>query len=160
VPCFEHRFYGGNTRENYFVEGTQLFPDKGRTIVNWPKQNYDNGVTKNDNTGRRFKAITRILKNLRFELIDDDQKIAEKIPSFLIECLVWNVPDDSLRLGTLHAGVRAAIAYLWNETRTDATCKDWTEVNQIKYLFHASQGWTRADVNTFLQAAWDYVGFE
>ncbi len=160
VPCFQHRLYDGNLREHGFREGTQLFPDKGGAIVNWPKQNYDNGVTKNDLTGTRFKAITRILKNLRYELVDDGKKIAESIPSFLIECLVWNVPNDHLRLGTLKSGVRAAVAYLWNNTRTNEACEEWTEVNGIKYLFHFTQGWKRQDVNTFLQAVWDYVGFE
>jgi hypothetical protein len=29
----------------------------------------------------------------------------------------------------------------------------------MKYLF-AGQAWTRAQVNTFLDAAWNYIGFE
>jgi predicted nucleotidyltransferase len=160
VPCFEHRLYIGDQNSHYHLDGTQLLPDSGGRIVNWPKQNYDNGIAKNDSTGRRFKAVTRILKNLRYELIDDGDKIAETIPSFLIECLVWNVPDEHLRLGTLKQAVRASILYLWNATRADSTCKDWAEVNGIKYLFHATQDWTRDNVNTFLQTAWNYVGLE
>jgi tRNA nucleotidyltransferase (CCA-adding enzyme) len=160
VPCFEHRFYSGDLSSHSHESGTQLFPDEGGPIVDWPKQNYDNGVAKNDRTGRRFKAIARILKNLRFELIDEENKVADKIPSFLIECLVWNVPDEELRTGTLKDGVQSAIAYLWNNTRTDDICSSWTEVNDIKFLFHITQPWTRQEVNAFLQSAWDYVGFE
>jgi hypothetical protein len=160
VPCFEHRLYSGDLSNYSHVSGTQLFPDRRGPIVNWPRQNHDNGVAKNDRTGRRFKAITRILKNLRFELIHEENKTAETVPSFLVECLVWNVPDETLRLGTLKDGVQAAIAHLWNETRADNTCSTWTEVNDIKFLFHHTQPWTRQNVNAFLQAAWDHVGFE
>jgi predicted nucleotidyltransferase len=160
VSCFEHRLYSGGMRDHSHVSGTQLFPDDGGSIVNWPKQNFDNGTAKNNLTGGRFNAITRILKNLRFELIEEGNDIADEVPSFLIECLVWNVPDEDLRLGTLKNGVQAAVAHLWNETRTDDTCSKWTEVNDIKFLFHHSQPWTRVSVNAFLQAVWDYVGFE
>jgi hypothetical protein len=48
---------------------------------------------------------------------------------------------------------------LWNETRTDESCKEWGEVNELKYLFRAGQAWSRGQVNTFLQAVWDYIGF-
>jgi hypothetical protein len=160
VPCFERLLYVGDQNSNYPVRGTQLLPDNGGRIINWPQQNYDNGITKNDRTGRRFKAVTRILKNLRYELIDDGDNIAEKVPSYLIECLVWNVLDEHLRLDTLKRAVRASILYLWDATKADNTCKDWTEVNGIKYLFHASQGWTRENVNAFLVSAWNHVGFE
>ena len=52
------------------------------------------------------------------------------------------------------------LAHLWNETRTDETCKEWGEENELKYLFRPSQPWNRDQVNAFLQAAWDYIGFE
>lgn len=81
------------------------------------------------------------------------------VPSYLIECLVWNVPDASFEHAALKADVRDAIAHLWNETRVDESCKKWREINELKYLF-IGQPWSRGQVNTFLQAAWDYIGFE
>jgi hypothetical protein len=31
---------------------------------------------------------------------------------------------------------------------------------ELKYLFRASQPWSRGHVNTFLDAAWNYIGFK
>ncbi len=54
VPCFEHWLFEGNVNNHWHRTGTQIFPDDGGAIVNWPKQNYDNGVTKDKNTARRL----------------------------------------------------------------------------------------------------------
>ena len=100
------------------------------------------------------------MKRLRNEMVDEGYGAAEPIPSYLIECLVWNVPNTGLAQPTLRADVRSVIAHLWNQTRTDESCKDWGEVNELKYLFRQAQPWRRDQVNTFLQAAWNYIGFE
>jgi predicted nucleotidyltransferase len=160
VPCFEHRRYMGTAQYHWYESGTELHPDNGDRIINWPKQNYTNGVAKNDATGRGFKAVTRILKRLRYQLIDEGYSIADAIPSYLIECLVWNVPNEGFGHTMWKEDVQYAIAHLWNETRTAESCNEWREVNELKYLFRPAQPWTRADVNTFLQTAWDYIGFE
>jgi predicted nucleotidyltransferase len=160
VPCLEHRRLMGTPQSNWSVSGTELRPDDGGRIVNWPRQNYKNAVEKNDATGRRFKAVTRILKRLRNEMAGEGYEAAEPIPSYLIECLVWNVPNENLGHPTFKSDVRDALAHLWNETRADESCKEWGEVNELKYLFHSGQPWTRGEVNVFLQAAWDYIGFE
>jgi predicted nucleotidyltransferase len=162
VPCFEHRRYTGTIGNHRYVDppGTELHPDAGERVINWPRQNYSNGVWKNDNTGRRFKAVTRILKRLKNEMLANGQAAAKPIPSYLLECLAWNVPDGDLQQETLRRTMRHVLAHLWNETRTDEKCGEWGEVNELKYLFRSSQPWTRTQVNTFLQAAWDYIGFE
>ena len=160
VPCFEHRRYMGTPQSSWHISGTELRPDNGGKIINWPKQNYDNGVAKNTDTRRRFKAVTRILKRLRYELIDKGYDAAKPIPSYLIECLVWNVPNEHLANDDLVVDVHDALAYLWNNTRTQEACNEWGEVNELKYLFRSLQPWDRTKVNTFLQTAWDYLGFE
>lgn len=156
VPCFKHRRY---TAPEAYHEGTELLPDSGAEVINWPRQNYDNGVQKNSDTGRRFKAIVRIMKRLRNHMVDEGIASAKVIPSFLIECLVWNVPNDGFGHDTYTEDVRYTIARLWNETRSDDTCGEWGEINELKYLFRG-QPWTREQVNAFLQAAWDRIGFE
>jgi hypothetical protein len=36
----------------------------------------------------------------------------------------------------------------------------WLEVNDVKYLFHSTQPWTKEQAHAFVSAAWDYVGFD
>lgn len=157
VACFEHRRY---SRHGGYAEGTELHPDNGGRIINWPQQNYDNGVSKNSATGRRFKAVVRILKRLRNEMAEAGIAAATPMSSFLIECLVWNVPNEGFGHAKHKGDVRYALAHLWNETRSDDTCSEWGEINELKYLFRSVQPWTREQANAFLQAAWNYVGFE
>jgi len=159
VPCLQHRRLMG-TPENYWINyGTELHPDSGGRIINWPRQNYANGVAKNTATGRRFKAMVRILKRLRYEMIANGHPEAGPIPSYLLECLVWNVPNEGFGHDTMRADVRHVLAHLWNETRSEDTCKEWGEINELKYLFRPVQPWSRDQVNSFLQAAWTYIGF-
>jgi hypothetical protein len=145
---------------NRYESGTELHPDSGGVIVNWPRQNYGNGVVKNNATGRRFKAVTRILKSLRNEMVENGHDVAAPIPSYLIECLVWNVPDARFGGNEFRDDVRSAIAFLWKETLSDGACGDWGEINDLKYLFWAGQPWSRDQVNKFLYAAWNYIGFK
>ena len=91
---------------------------------------------------------------------DDGIAIAKKTPSFLIECLVWNANVDAFSKDTYTAIVRHLLADLWNRTRKDDDCSEWGEVNELKYLFRLAQPWTRQEANEFLQAAWDYIGYQ
>lgn len=163
VPTIEHRRYTGKkTRDgsHHYLTGVALFSDSGHCIINWPEQTYDNGVALNTATGRKYKRAIRILKRLRDKMKDEGISIANKTPSFLIECLVWNAESDAFNESTYTAIVRYLLADLWNRTRKDEDCSEWGEVNELKYLFCAPQPWTRQEANEFLQAAWDYVGYK
>ena len=142
------------------MEGTAFVPDQGTQIVNWPDQNYDNGVAKNTATARRFKAIVRILKRLRNDMEENNVLAAISIPSYLVECLVWNVPNEGFGHNNYREDVRYALAHLWNNTRNLENCKEWGEINELKYLFRSSQNWTYDQAHKFLDAAWNYIGFE
>lgn len=163
VPCFEHRRYTGQQNYDgtfYYLSGTEFRPDSGGRVINWPQQHYDNGVTKNDDTGNRFKYITRVLKRLRNEMVDKGISAAKPIPSYLIECLVWNVPNEGFGHDTYADDVRYVLAHTFNKTIADEGCSEWGEVNELKYLFRDAQPWTRQQAHDFLSAAWDYIGFE
>lgn len=161
APFFEHRRYRSSASTKN-LSGVELRPDNRESVkvVNWPEQHYANGVSKNNQTGRRFKAVVRILKNLCNEMAENGVAAASSVPGFLIECLVWNVPDDHFGSGSYRSDVRSALAYLFNNTRTDEACHEWGEVSELKYLFRSSQKWTRGQAHSFIDAAWDYVGFE
>lgn len=168
VATFAHRRYlaaesgpvpGMVVRDWIKPEGMQFFADSGGgRIVNWPEQHYTNGVAKNKASGYRFKSAVRVLKNLKYEMqaggTEDQKKAARAAPSYLCECLMFNVPDfigDSPR-----EYVRNAVAYLYQQTKTEGGCSEWGEVNELKYLFRGPQPWTREQSNSFLFHAWQY----
>jgi hypothetical protein len=161
VPCFEyHYIYDTDLWGDLkYYQGTRIYPDKGNHIHNWPKQQYEKGVAKNDETSRRFKRMVRALKRLENELHKHGLLEAE-LPSFLIECLVYNVPNDKFNHETYVADMRAVLASIFNETLKKASCDKWLEVNERKYLFHSSQPWTWQQAHELANQAWDYMGFD
>ena len=163
VPTFCHRRYTGNKNPDgtdHFHEGVAFLPDQGNLIKNWPQQTYDNGVARNDATGRRHKRLIRIFKRLRNKMQEDNIAEASNIASFLIECLVWNAPLTAFQHGTYTEDVKQVIIGVWNSTKTDAACEKWVEVNQMKWLFRSTQPWTREHAHKFMHAAWNYIGFK
>lgn len=85
---------------------------------------------------------------------------ANDIASFLIECLVWNTPNEGFNHDTYWSDVRYVLMHTFNNTLEDERCKGWREVNELKYLFRGGQPWTREQAHDFLSAAWDYIGFK
>lgn len=166
VPLFEFRRYwdsGG------YRAGVALIPDdNSRRIENYPERlvdywpstplHYENGVAKNDQTNRRFKGMVRILKKLRIELENAGNAAATAVPGYLIECLVWNSPNPCFDRYTWEDRVQSVLRYLWQNTRDKTLCDKWCEVDDIKYLFHVYQPWSREKAHAFVDAAWDHVG--
>ncbi|WP_306212912.1 nucleotidyltransferase domain-containing protein [Actinoplanes sp. RD1] len=75
--------------------GGVFFRDlEGRPIVNFPKQHRVRGNAKDARTGGRFKQAVRAAKRARTAagLVD--------APSYLLECLLFTVPDHVYRTGS------------------------------------------------------------
>jgi hypothetical protein len=166
VPLFEFRQYWEN---GSYRAGVALIPDNSsrrienypeRLVDHWPRTplHYENGVSKNDVTQRRFKGMVRIMKKLRIELADAGNTYAASVPGYLAECLVWNAPDWCFGHATWEERVQSVLGFLWQNTREPSLCAEWFEVDAIKYLFHSSQPWTRDQAHAFVNAAWDFVG--
>lgn len=163
VPTFEHRRYTGQNNSDgshYYLSGVEFLPDNGTSIINWPQQTYDNGVSRNDATGRRYKRVIRILKRLRNEMQEKRISQAQGIQSFLIECLVWNAPREAFQHTSYTDDVRDVLAHVYNKMLKEEDCSEWGEVNELKYLFRSSQPWTRQQALNFFDAAWSYIGFK
>lgn len=157
VPTWNYREYdeSGN-----YVLGAKLRADKGEYIVNYPKQHIENGKQKNSNTHRRFKRLTRIYRKLRYKMIDDGVNVSDSITSFLLECLVWNVPNSIFNDNdTWQDRLKASIVHLYECTEEKEKCGEWGEVSELLYLFRGNRKWTREDVNAFLVDAWNYLGY-
>lgn len=165
VPLFEYRRYwtGGGYRA-----GVALQPDTGSRITNYPERlldhwpstplHYENAVAKNTATSRAFKGIVRILKCLSNEMASEGFASADEIPGYLSECLVYNCPNTCFITPNWRGDVERVLNHIWNATSTDASCTNWTEVDEIKYLFRSSQPWNRAQVQAFIGDARIYLG--
>jgi hypothetical protein len=157
VPALEHRRYTGNGQD--YNKGIEFRPDNGGRIINWPDHTYDNGVAKNDRTGRKYKRAIRILKRLRDAMQSDRIVAANDIGSFVIESMVWNVPDKSFFYDSYKDVMRSVLAHLFNETLTKEKCAEWGEVSELKYLFKNDDP-KRIKAHNFISAAWNHVGYQ
>lgn len=159
VPCFTYRRYdsiGYGYRPQYH-QGIQIHPDTGARIENWPEQNYERGVAKNEATGRRYKRVVRILKRLENDMVE--KGISAEVPSFLLESLLYNVPNRGFGDYGYRANVASALTHLFNGTLEGGGAEEWVEVNGLKWLFRSTQPWSKTQAHTFLSRAWDYLGF-
>lgn len=161
LPALGYRYYTGDGENDYIKPiGVGFLTDKGIRINNWPKQTHENGVAKQDATGERYKKMVRIVKRLRNKMQDEKKPVPVNAPSFLIESLVWTVLDEGFNHDDYYDDVRYVIADCFNKTLSDDNCKNLCEVNDIKYLFHPTQPWTRSQAHDFFNAAWGYIGFK
>jgi hypothetical protein len=160
VPCFEYRYiYDVDTYDRaVFYQGTRVYKDDGDYINNWPAQQYTCGVAKNNATARRYKRMVRALKRLENELVTRGK--IEELPSFLMECLVYNAPNSDFNHTSYLADMREVLASIFNGTLSADKCKEWLEVSERKYLFHRDQSWTREQAHRLAAEAWDYIGFD
>lgn len=158
VPTWDYRKYNENKT---YILGAKFIPDNSYFgIVNFPKQHIENGIKKNSNTQRRFKRLTRLHRKLRYKMKDDGVIINGNITSFLLECLVWNVPNRIMNdYDTWTERLKLSIIFLYGQTKEDSTCKEWGEVSELLYLFHSSRKWSRADVNEYMVQLWNYLEF-
>ncbi|MDG1417580.1 MAG: nucleotidyltransferase [Maricaulis sp.] len=158
VPLFEFRHYWNSTS---YRAGVCLFTDDDkRRIENYPERifdhwpdtplHYENGVSKNDVTGRKFKGSVRILKKLCSWMKAESPSTVPTIPGYLIECLVYNTPNATLSSSDWCSTIENTLNHLWRNVYGDEPCLNWTEVDGIKFLFRPAQCWTR-------QQAFDFV---
>lgn len=156
VPCFDHVDYlaGGQRRE-----GTKVFRKNGDDFENYPAQHLAQGRAKNARTGQKFKEAVRVLKRVENAMVVSGDH--REVPSFFVECLVYNCPDHLFSAVTWEDRVRRLLFHIWDGTHGDVEPADgdrWMEVNDVKYLFHPTQAWSRKDGRDFAHAAWNYLG--
>lgn len=153
VPHTVHRRYHA---DGSYLEGVAM-RSNGKVIYNWPNQDYANGVDKNANTSRNYKAMVRILKNLRGEMEGNGIFAARGVQSYLIACLVWNVPNPYLTGDTYAKMLEDSLVFLSERTSDLNNVVEWGEVNELKYLFRTSQPWTMESAHNFVTAAAAYL---
>jgi hypothetical protein len=156
VPCFSYVYYPDVALER---RGTKIFTKSGRQIVNYPLQQLENGRAKNRRTGYAFKKAVRILKRIENALAASTGHA--ELPSYFVECLVYNCPDHVVQLPTWTATLRAILVHLWEGLEgPEPTVEEqrWLEVNEYFFLFHPAQPWSREMGRRFANDAWNFMG--
>ena len=162
VPAFQYRDYKAinSVDATRYIEGIKYIAEDGAVVINYPKEHISNGKQKNINTNYEYKKLVRIMKHIRNNMVDEGKIDGDKITSFLVECLVWNVPNSIItRNNTWLATVQDTIAYLWDSIK-DEKHKEWGEVSERLYLFHSKRKWTEAETRDFLYDMYNYLEFK
>lgn len=158
VPCFTYKKFRSPTEVS--AEGIKSIADDGRAFDSFPDQHYANGVSKNARTQRMYKSVTRILKNVRNELLDLRQIDKKLMPSFFLECLTWNVPDPLFTANSYKEATRNIMLRLWNDMGNLVISQEYAEISNLKGLFEGHPQRTPEQVRSFLQNAWSFLGYE
>jgi hypothetical protein len=176
VPAFTYELYGfgSNHLRPYTSPNVGIaFPGAaGRLVSSFPQQHYDNGTLKNDATGRRYKRVTRIIKRLRNHIAENNdtslavRACARATSSFLIECLVFNCPNELFGNPSIYDDVAAVLRYLstgLSDVRPGTSLLGsppwmwWWEVNQIRPLFASDKTWSAQSAAEFIAYVRSYM---
>ena len=156
VPCFEYRRYYQGSFGLTYDKGICLFARDGTFITNYPEQQHQNGLRKEETTYYRFKPLVRAIKKLSCEMEDEGYNSAKAMKSFLLECLVWNVPDATFFAYGMWQ--RTANALSWISESAAYNSAFLLEENGIKPLFGITKNWTADQVQNFAYDARKYIG--
>lgn len=164
VPLMVHRRYSA---DGTYICGTELRPDSGGRIINWPerlydtnewpREHYENGNNKNNDTRRAYRGVVRIIKKLRN--IMDMEGIAEAKPlkGFNVECLVWNAPNTCFTHASWFEDVSAVLNHLSYNLFSMERCGEWGEVSELKYLLKGDEE-KREQFEAFVDRTRLYIG--
>jgi len=95
VVCIQYRQYPSDpVYDSNFVEGMTFWTrNENWQVINYPKLHYKNGVAKQKSTSGWYKKTVRMFKNVRNYLEENHYIPDSSVPSYFLECLLYNVPD-------------------------------------------------------------------
>lgn len=139
-----------NIYDTQYVEGICFFNGAGKLIANYPRQHSENLTRKHQGSNGWLKPTIRILKNLRGNLIDDGQLEPGIAPSYYLEGLLYNVPNESFGSSYADSFVNAI-----NWIQREADKSKLVCANEQYYLLRSGTptSWESADADAFISAA-------
>lgn len=143
----QHRKYSWYAPGNeHQVTGISFHKADGTRVRNFPTQHRDNMVAKNQATNEWFKHIVRIFKNARQKLIEQGVLDVGVAPSYYLEGLLYNVPND--KFGTSYSdSLVQVINWLYEADRSTFVCAN----EQYTLLDgNADVTWNTKDCNAYL----------
>jgi hypothetical protein len=96
LPAVEYRRYMRfrSSTDRFYYEGITFWTTDGVQIINYPKHHSANATAKHQATNNWFKPTVRIFKNMRNSMIAKGQLAEGIAPSYFLEGMLYNVPND------------------------------------------------------------------
>lgn len=132
-----------------YDEGICFYTSSSSRIVNYPKQHSANLTTKHQSSSNRLKPMIRVLKNLRSRLITEGLLKNGDAPSYYIEGLLYNVPNDNFGTNFQDSFIKT-INWIMESDRSKFVC-----ANEQYYLLRPDSPvtWRKEKCEMFLSAA-------
>lgn len=156
IACVRYRHYDlVIVNPNRYVEGITFWAlPESRQVVNFPNQHYCNGMEKNKSTKNNYKPTVRTFKNARSRLVEKGFLLQTDAPSYFIECLLYNVPDN-LYLDPLRERFANIIRNLYGILSNTSKHTNFLCQNRIVHLFgNTPEQWSVVDAIKFLETLW------
>ena len=119
-------------------------------MINYPKLHYENGVKKNQDTNERYKPTVRMFKNARTYLVERGVIPADLAPSYFLECLLYNVPND--KFGKTYQDTFCNIVdWLFKADLSKFVCQN----KQLPLFGSLPEQWSVTRAKDFLQSMLD-----
>lgn len=144
------RYYKFNgIYDQRYDEGICFFDSSGQRIANYPKQHSENLTQKHKATNQWFKPMVRVFKNMRVKLVEDKLIASGVAPSYYLEGLLYNVPDDKFDSSLGECAVNC-INWIQGADRSQFEC-----ANRQYYLLRENSPvtWRASQCDEFLAAA-------
>lgn len=147
------RYRKGSTgTDAQYDEGVCFFlPDQTR-VINFPEQHRNNCITKHQNSNEWFKKMVRVYKNLRNRMVADGYLADGVAPSYFIEGMLWNVPNNKFGASFEDSFVNS-FNWVNDSDKTQLAC-----ANGLYWLIREGGGncWKPADFATYIAAVKKY----
>ena len=154
LACIEHHRYTSyrSALTNRHHVGINFISRDGDRIINFPKQHKQNCTSKHQATSSRFKSNVRVLKNLRNAMVNDGNLRKGVAPSYFLEGMLWNVPNQNFVAG-YQQSFENYLYWLEGCNANDLSC-----ANDLHWLIRENSHicWNMHSFRTFLAAARQY----
>lgn len=146
AAVFRRYFRYSSLTDRSFADGICFWLPDGTEIVNYPKQHSANCTAKHQQTNSWFKPTVRIIKNMRNVMTARGGLADGTAPSYFIEGMLYNVPNEKFGL-SYGATLVNALNWLRTCDRDALVC-----ASELYKLLHPSSrvNWRSEQFEAFL----------
>lgn len=124
--------------------------ENNKQTINYPKLHKSNGAAKNANTNEDYKKTIRMFKNARRYMTDGEPELKKKFPSYFVECLLYNVPNQHFHGATWQEVFCDITNYLTKVFQDDGVSKYTTQSGQHWLFGDSHVQWSKSNGQDFV----------